>query len=523
MGIPHDTVLQLRNEGITTIEDLADFDKDSLQQLADNLRRPGGRVPDPNPGAALGSTIPTPPFVFGAKSQKRLLVACDLVRYYQTTGRDISAANMRWTHVMKNFEIQWKALKEMRDDDEPEVPKITKALPIIKWTEAFQDFLNRVVGARTIPLSYVIRENVAVPAVAPPLATNRPHSDEHGSVERELVARASHNHPLFRNDDASVYYHIEEATRGTTYAASLKPYQRGKQGGLAWIAIKSQYAGEDKWEGEIKKQEALLHSRKWRGQSNFSLEAFIAQHRNAFVSMQACAEHIPYQLPNEHSRVGYLLSGIQTTDAGLQAAMASVETDSGPTGKRNNFESCASHLVKYDPVAKRRRDQAGHKRGSAEISGVEEEREIGATASGPKAGIGKTGVHLRYHTSAEYKDLTTAQKDELREWRSEDPASRSGPKKKKRKKNNQAMGKKAIAAVVAKQVAAQLKASTEQKEEEKNDEDLLCSMVDAAVKLQLGNTATAAAATASNSNSPSTPRRKVTLKSILRNAQNKTT
>ena len=86
MGIPHATVLQLQLEGIDSVDDLADFDKDSLQQLADNLRRPGGRVPDPNPAAAAGATIPTPPFVFGAKSQKRILVACNLVRYYITVG-----------------------------------------------------------------------------------------------------------------------------------------------------------------------------------------------------------------------------------------------------------------------------------------------------------------------------------------------------------------------------------------------------------------------------------------------------
>ena len=37
MGIPHETVLQLVLEGIDTVDDLANFDKDSLQQLADNL------------------------------------------------------------------------------------------------------------------------------------------------------------------------------------------------------------------------------------------------------------------------------------------------------------------------------------------------------------------------------------------------------------------------------------------------------------------------------------------------------
>ena len=110
MGIPHTTVLQLQSEGITLVSDLADFNKDSLQQLVDNLRRPGGRVLDPNPAAQPGSSIPTPPFVFGAKSQRRITVACDLVKYYTTVGRDLTAANLQWNTVMKNFDIQWTAL-----------------------------------------------------------------------------------------------------------------------------------------------------------------------------------------------------------------------------------------------------------------------------------------------------------------------------------------------------------------------------------------------------------------------------
>ena len=42
MAIPHATRVQLAVEGITTVADLLDFDKDSLDQVANNLRRPGG-------------------------------------------------------------------------------------------------------------------------------------------------------------------------------------------------------------------------------------------------------------------------------------------------------------------------------------------------------------------------------------------------------------------------------------------------------------------------------------------------
>ena len=85
--------------------------------------------------------------------------------------------------------------------------------------------------------------------------------------------------------------------------------------------------------------------------------------------MQACAEHVQHQLPNEHSRVGFLLNAIKNSDAGLQAAMASINMDDGPAGKRNDFEAAASFLLPHDPVAKKR--TAGQKRDAASVSGVD--------------------------------------------------------------------------------------------------------------------------------------------------------
>jgi hypothetical protein len=44
MGHPNATVVQLQNEGILIVDDLNNFDKDNLQQVADNQRQPGERV-----------------------------------------------------------------------------------------------------------------------------------------------------------------------------------------------------------------------------------------------------------------------------------------------------------------------------------------------------------------------------------------------------------------------------------------------------------------------------------------------
>jgi hypothetical protein len=477
MGIPHATVVQLQQEGITMVEDLVDVDKDTIEQIAANLRRPGGRVPDPALGAAVNATIPTPPFVLGAKSQQRLIHAAKCVRFYVTVGRPLTAACLQWTPVMKNFSEQWKALEDKRAGDEPEVPKISKLLPIIKWTESFRDYLHRVVGVRMIPLAYVIRPEAAVPAIGD-RAHDQPNSTEHESVEMELVQRASHGHVLFREDNSAVYYQLEEATRATSYAASIKPYQRAKNGRDAWLALSKQYAGQDKWESEIQQHEQLLHTRLWKGQSNFTLERFIAQHRNAFVSMQAAAEHVTYQLPNEHSRVGYLLEAIQCNDAGLQAAMASIKTDQTPNGMRNNFEAASTHLLPYDPVQKKRKDQSGSKRASADISDVTAGQETNVSSFGTKKGTGSTGVPLRYHTKAEYDLLERAQKDELREWRKNKGGRETTPNKgaaaqKKARYENQ----KAIASAVDKKFAEKMKTFEKEKVSDDQAEAYIMSLI----------------------------------------------
>jgi hypothetical protein len=459
MGIPPDTRVQLANEGIDAVSDLSDFDKDTLTQVADNLRRPGGRIANPDPNAPPGATIAQPPFVFGAKTQKRLLAACDMVRYYEMIDRELSASNMRWDPVIKNFTQQWKALKDRKDGEAPEVPKITKTLSIIKWTEAFTDFLHRKIGVRMVPLAYVVRE-VVLPPAPPPLATNLPYSDQHGSVEGELVARTSHNHPLFRDDNSSVYYLLEEATRGTSYAPTIKPYQRTKQGREAWRSLVNQYAGEDKWQSELKRQDDLLHNRQWKGQSNFSLEKFIAQHRNAFVSMRQCAEHVTFQLPNERTRVSYLLDAVQNSDPGLQAAMAQVRTDSvDPAGKMNDFEATASYLLPYDPVTKKR--AAGAKRGLSSISDATgEEADISSVSQGTgkgKSSIGKSGVEFRYYKPPEYDLLSAEQKSELKEHRDNKRgaggAGRPAAKKTRGHPRDNSKQKKWIASAVEKQLA----------------------------------------------------------------------
>jgi hypothetical protein len=459
MAIPHATVVQLAAEGIDTIDDLGEFDKVTIQQIASNLRRP--------PAGAH--------YVFGAKSQKRLTAACDMVRYYETIGRPLTPGILMWNTTIKNFEIQWKALSDKKEGTSPETPKIAKGLNIMKWSESFRDILHRCIGVRMIPLAYVIREVAVAPAITA-IETGQPHSTIAGSIEQELITRASHAHPLFRDDCASVYYKLEEATRGTSYAASIKPFQRAKDGRGAFEAIINQFAGEDKWESEIKAKEEVLHGLKWKGQSNYTLERHAAQHRNAYVSLVACAEHVDYQLPNEHSRVGYLLESIQNNDPGLQAAMANVRSSKGAGGMRSDFEQMVAQILPYCPVAKKR--TTGSKRGPGKISELDAAKSEGTgnvSSFGAKSGRGpKTGVHLRYHKHAEYQKLSEDEQTELREWRST-KSGKSNSSKEKSANKKVKFNEKSISAVIDKKIEAKLKAADDTQSQEAEAEAFVAS------------------------------------------------
>lgn len=338
---------------------------------------------------------------------RRLKVAAKAVCYYQLVDRATTPGNMHFTDVLRNFELQWSSLEDKIDADEPDVPKITRNLAVTRWSESFSDFLNQSYGVRKAPLAYVIRDDATVVVPGPALAHHQPHSNEHGSVEGELIARLSHTHPIFCDDNKMVYDYLGVATRSTIYAASIKPFQRTKNGRAAYQVLISQHAGEDKWEKELKQQETFMKTQVWKGNSNFSLEKFIKQHRTAYISMQQCSLHVTFQLPDEHTRVCYLIDSIQCSDPELQATLAAICADkTGPNAKRNHFENCVTFLLPVDPVSKK---QKANNDGHGNVANISLASTSGK-ATGQKQHTGATGVELQYHMKQEYSTLTDEQK-----------------------------------------------------------------------------------------------------------------
>lgn len=110
-----------------------------------------------------------------------------------------------------------------------------------------------------------------------------------------------------------------------------------KDGRKAWKALKAQHFGKYKYQLELKETLGFLSESRWTGQSSFTLDSFVMQHRAAYVTLQECAKHIDFRLPTEYTRVGYLLDGIQYNDSNLMAAKSVILMDE--EGLHSNFEA----------------------------------------------------------------------------------------------------------------------------------------------------------------------------------------
>eukprot|EP00957_Ditylum_brightwellii_P190035 14467529-Ditylum_brightwellii.AAC.2 len=84
-----------------------------------------------------------------------------------------------------------EALKKHCKEDVPKMPKISKTLLILQWTESFSDFLSRKVD-----------ENSSRPATIGAQENTKPHISGHGSIKADLVARASHLNSNYKEDNS---------------------------------------------------------------------------------------------------------------------------------------------------------------------------------------------------------------------------------------------------------------------------------------------------------------------------------
>ena len=444
---------RLALEGLATVDDFADFKEDQIDQAIKNMRTsiPGiPEVPQVTDNNGNVTTVGVPavppvlPVLISAKCALRLKIASLAYHYYISIERTPTPANMNYTNVLRGFYVEYEALLTLEKETKGDVPILHKNSSPLKWIESFKDYLYRTYGVRSAPLMYVIRENDQVqPEAEDPLPAGSPFGAS-GSVVDELINRLTHVDPLFKSDNAMVYSLLEEATRGSVYAPTIKPFARRKDGRSAWLSMVSSHAGEDKWEQLQKDKHRFLMNTKWNGR-NYSLEKFTGLHRSSFVQLQEASAHMSFQLPNEHTRVGYLIDNIENNDPDLRAAIASIRINTN--GMRDDFEKSVAFLLPVDPYSKSRARNRQKNPSISEARMLKNQQQS------------KTGVDFRWHTPAEYRKLNQDQQAELYEWQNTKEGKEAIAKQRKSGEGKKQDGKKKLRATIN-SLKAQLEKAT---------------------------------------------------------------
>ena len=395
------SVLRLTKEGITNFESLTDFDKKSLEGLPAICKSSIKAIAADAANGIVAERL-VPGASLSAISVRRLIVAMNAAQYYTSINRLMTVDNMGYDTVLKGFKIEWDTYQDLRDQDAPDVPLISDKdndRRVIKWVPVLHDCLARSYGING-PLSYILREDSAVPTEAIDPLELESYYGSSGSLHEELTARLPHSGPIYKNDNCSVFLKIEKASRGTSVESTVKAFSRRKDGRGAYLALIANHAGDTKYRAIHKKRMNLLQGIKWNGRS-YPLESHVSNHRQAVDDLTECSNHITVAVPDPSQRVEYLIDSIACSDTALQAAIGLVRANTN--NMRNDFEAAASTLIEVDPYRKSQRSGGGGR--NATIAAID----FGA-------GRGSTGVDLRWHPKPEFKKLSDEQRDELVKW-----------------------------------------------------------------------------------------------------------
>ena len=110
---------------------------------------------------------------------------------------------MTYKQCLKKFKAEWDSLQERKAaNDDLALPIIYKTSPITQWFEAHEYFNSNYIGLSGYPLSWILRDNVAV-SVSEAITVNQPNSAVHGLVEEDMLQRLTHTSPHYRAENVT--------------------------------------------------------------------------------------------------------------------------------------------------------------------------------------------------------------------------------------------------------------------------------------------------------------------------------
>ena len=273
-------------DNFTVLKNLTDKD---ITEMCENCKAPGGTIPNPayhatnNPNVA--QNIRNPGIRIGH-------VTYTLLRQLQyfgfamaRVGRTVTAANA----TLECLSNTWKRYQLEKDynakPDKP--PKLEKVKDVRKTIENLKSYFAQKYGSNDAALSYVIRTEGEVPAVADDYGFGVP------SHNAELERRLKHEGPAYEADNVLVWTIIRHVTHGGPAWPWVQQHARTQDGREAFLSLRTHYLGTA-FQNRIKlKADADLEAAFFDNMRNFTHEDYCQNIISAINDLRDANEEMP--------------------------------------------------------------------------------------------------------------------------------------------------------------------------------------------------------------------------------------
>ena len=87
------------------------------------------------------------------------------ISYYARTSLPLTAGNIECDPRLNKFSVQWKAIQDLKNNDDATLLKISKTVSIVKWFDEYKYYAYQVIAQENSPHTWIIRENDVVAAI----------------------------------------------------------------------------------------------------------------------------------------------------------------------------------------------------------------------------------------------------------------------------------------------------------------------------------------------------------------------
>ena len=383
-----------------------------------------------NPIAGQGgapAVVNNPGVSVSLRAETNLKLACYQLRHMLRLSRIMTPPQVTLLSV--------QAVRELRLNEEnhknPTIPPKIDANDWPRTMEAIEEYLRGYLGTTGIPLAYVVRPDVEIPADEP--------DGGYASVLDEMIARAPHTAagalmPTYVSDCMKVWELIADVCRPHPCWTFVKPAQKTRDGRMAFLKLHGHFLGESNVDTMASSAEYKLTSTTYSGEKKrYNFEKYVTVQVDQHAILTGL-EQYGYKGIDNRSKVRHLLEGIKTPE--LDAVKTQIMAS---PALRSDYDRCVSLYKDY--ISQR----SSHSPTELNISSVDSK--------------GKKKVHFseadaepeRWHTREEYDAMSPEEQNALRaQRRTRNTAAakaggggrkaRKGGKQPPRKNNNKKKG-----------------------------------------------------------------------------------